>query len=396
LLNRIIHRGTAPIGLDIGTGGVRLVQLRRTGSGIEATAAVRLEKRPTDDPDTAIPERLIESLKRRVESGDFSGRECVMTFPDHWLSTRSVRLPVMPPEETDAALALEAGERLGFSDEAPGEVSWIRGGRVRQGDDWREEIILVGAERSLLSELVDAVSETGLQPIAVEPSFLSLGRVYSRRFRREGDRENVRVGLDIGNRNTSVFVLRGTDVAFYKALRLSGSDFTKAVAERLDLSIEAAADLRRQRLRSSGAGFDESVDRTVYEASRPLIEELAKEAALCLRYFTVAFTGDRPSEVFTTGDEGCEPRLAETLGATLRLDHRIGDPFEGMTIGPRPRLGSWAGAHSAWSSAVGLSLRGLPKSSRRHTPTEARPGDEPSAPAVVETPETLEAAEEAA
>jgi len=360
LLNRLIHRGVAPIGLDIGTGGVRLVQLRRTASGIEAFAAARIEKRPGEDADATLPERLLENLRRRVESGDFVGRECVMTFPDHWLSTRSVRLPIMPPEETDAALKLEAAERLGFDEDTPGEVSWVRAGKVRQGDDWREEIILAGAERAQLTELVDLVSETGLQPIAVEPSFLSLGRVYSRRYRREGDKDNVRLGLDIGLRNTSVFVLRGTDVAFYKPLRLSGADFTRAVAERLDLSTDAATDLRRQRLRSAGSGFDASVDRTVYEASRPLIEELAREASLCLRYFTVAFTGERPIEVFTTGDEGSEPRLAETLGSTLRLNHRVGDPFEHMTIGPNARLGSWPGAHAAWSAAAGLSLRGLP------------------------------------
>lgn len=360
----MLNLGTAPIGLDIGTGGVRLVQLRRRGVNAEAFTAVRIEKRPSDHSEVALPESVRDSIRRRIESGDFVGRQCVMTFPDHWLSTRSVRLPVMPEDETDAALSLEAGERLGFDDQTIGEVSWVRAGRVRQGEDWREEIILVGVEQSLLAELVDAVSETGLHPIAVEPSFLALGRVYSRRHRRSADRENVRVGLDIGQKNTSVFVLRGTDVAFYKALRLSGSDFTKAVAERLDLSFEAAADLRRQRLRAGGQGFDESVDRTVYEASRPLIEELAKEAALCLRYFTVAFTGDRPIEVFTTGDEACEPHLAETLGATLRLDHRVGDPFEGITIGSRPRVGSTPGARAAWSAAVGLSLRGLPKAKR--------------------------------
>lgn len=370
MLNRLIHRTSAPIGLDIGASGVRLLQLKATGSGIEATSAARFERKAEDDPENPFPQRLIDNVKRRLDTGEFNGRQCIMTFPDHWLSTRSVRLPVMPREESDAALKLEAAERLGYNDEVPGEVAWVRAGKVRQGDEWREEIILAGVDRGPLTRLVDAVSEAGLHPVAVEPSFIALGRVFSRRFRREGDRQSVRIGLDMGQRNTSVFVLRGPDVAFYKPLRLSGADFTQAVAERLDLPLDAAADLRRQRQRAARGAFEPSVDRTVYEASRPLIEELAKEAALCLRYFTVAFTGDRPCQVFTCGDEAAEPRLAEALGSALRLEHRVGDPFEGVHINDRARLGSWSGAHAAWSSAVGLSLRGLPAAKRRRGSNE--------------------------
>ncbi len=61
-----------------------------------------------------------------------------------------------------------------------------------------------------------------------------------------------------------------------------------------------------------------------------------------------------------------------------------------MTIGPRPRLGSWSGAHSAWSSAVGLSLRGLPKANRRNIVKEERPIAEPDAPVAIETPAVAE------
>jgi len=384
VLERFIHRGSAPIGLDIGSGGVRLLQLRRSGRAIEVAAAARLDRRHDADADDPVPARLLESIKRRLESGDFVGRACYMTFPDHWLSARSVRLPVMPLDETDAALELEAADRLGYTDERPGEVSWVHAGRVRQGEEVRDEIILLGADREPLTRLVDAVSETGLRPLAVEPSFLSTARTYSQRHRREGDQTIVRVGLDIGRRNTGVIVLRGSSVAFYKPLRLSGDDLTRAVAERLEIPFDAAADLRRQRIdaASKDEEFDESVSRTVFDAVRPLLDELAKETALCLRYFTVAFTGDRPTEVFTTGEEASEPMLIETLGETLRLDRLVGDPFFDMTPLPSVRLGGLS-RRSEWSASVGLSLRGLPNARRER--------DEESQP-VIEGPARSEAA----
>lgn len=384
MLERFFHRGSAPIGLDIGASGVRLLQLRRAGRAIEVAAAARLDRRQEDVADDPVPPRLLESIKHRLESSEFVGRECYMTFPDHWLSARSVRLPVMPQDETDAALALEAADRLGYTDERPGEVSWVHAGRVRQGDEVRDEIILLGADREPLTRLVDAVSETGLMPLAVEPSFLSTARTHSQRHRREADQTIVRVGLDIGRRNTGVIVLRGSSVAFYKPLRLSGDDLTRAVAERLEIPFDAASDLRRQRIdaASKDEEFDESVSRTVFDAVRPLLDELAKETALCLRYFTVAFTGDRPSEVFTTGEEASEPMLIETLGETLRLEHRVGDPFFDMTTLPSVRLGGRS-RRSEWSASAGLSLRGLPNARR-----ERDDGSEP----IIEGPARSEAA----
>lgn len=385
MFGRFLHRGSAPIGLDIGTSGARLLQLTRRGGAIEVGAAVAVSRRATTGENPLTPE-MIESIKQRLETGSFHGRECVMTFPDHWLATRSVRLPVMPENETNAALALEAAERLGFDDENPGEVSWVRAGRVRQGDDSRDEIILVGVERAPLTNLVDAVAETGLRPIAVEPSFLSIARAYSRRHRRQGDTEVVRAILDIGRRNTGVSVLKGDNVAFYKPLRVSGSDFTDAVAKKLSIGADSAFELRQQRIAAScgaATACDESVDRSIYEAVRPLIDELAKETALCLRYFSVAFTGERPTMVLTAGDDAAEPKLAEALAETLRIEARVGAPLEDISVSDQVRLGHPGALHVNWATAVGLSLRGLPEAAvraRKDGPARAEPDAPAEAP----------------
>jgi len=372
VLGRFLHRGSAPIGLDIGTSGVRLLQLAMRGRSIEVSAAAGVQRREPAGENPLTP-AMIESIKQRLEAGGFHGRECVMTFPDHWLATRSVRLPIMPESETNAALALEAAERLGFDDDNPGEVSWVRAGRVRQGDDTRDEIILVGVERAPLTSLVDAVAETGLRPIAVEPSFLSIARAYSRRHRREGDNEVVRAILDIGRQNTGVSVLKGDNVAFYKPLRVSGADFTDAVAKKLSIGTDSAFELRQQRIAAScgaATACDESVDRSIYEAVRPLIDELAKETALCMRYFSVAFTGERPTMVLTAGDDAAEPKLASALAETLRIEARVGAPLEDITVSDQVRLGHPGSLHVNWAAAVGLSLRGLPEPATRARQSE--------------------------
>ena len=76
---------------------------------------------------------------------------------------------------------------------------------------------------------------------------------------------------------------------------------------------------------------------------------------------SVAFTGERPTMVLTSGNDAFEPQLASTLGETLRLDAQVANPLDEMLISDRVRMGHAGSEHADWAAAVGLSLRDLPE-----------------------------------
>jgi type IV pilus assembly protein PilM len=375
LIRDIFKSSTLPIGLDLRSGSARLVQLKRTSGGhtLVARSQVRLSKFDGRAVTLDGLEELTNGLRDCLDSGRFSSRLCVLALGDALVRVRSVRQPEMPRDEANRALRLEGAERLGFDPMTTAQVGWINAGRVRHGDEMREEVILVGCERRALEQIIQAVTNAGLQPRAVEPSFSAnarcFGRVYGRSDRKNKDDmpdaeevsadSGVRVILDVGSFNSSVTVLRDGKVAFYKVIELGGADMNRVTAGQLGLDLETVVELRQRRLarvpqEGSADSVNPKVDRAIFDAVRPLMHELAQEASMCLRYYTVTFCGQRPAFAQIVGEEANEPGLVETIGGQLNINTVIGKPLDGVANLHADSAASFA----EWSVATGLCLRG--------------------------------------
>ncbi len=380
MLQRFIHSVPLPIGVDLGASGAKLVQMRWTRGSLSLLAALRVEASADAQNEEEAFDSVVKGVARRVDAGRFVGRRCVISLPDSMLRVRSVRMPRMTDEETDSAVRLDGLERLGFEDE-PAEIGWVRAGEVRQGDEVRDEVILVGAPRQRIEHIVDSIALAGLTPVAVEPSFLAVARVLGRQFRRQADQRHVRLAIDVGWRSTGITVLRGDRVAFFKQVDWGGERLDLAAADALGLAPGTVAEIRRQRLGSGGdSNIDPRVERAVYDAVRPLLGELAHEVTLCLRYYLVTFRGDKPECALVVGGEADEPRLAEVIGEATGIETRVARPLEGVdltnaSLGGADRRGTMV----QWAVAAGLSLRAEPRARRRQNAAEpeAAPATQP-------------------
>lgn len=361
MLLQLLQSGVCPIGLDVASTGIRALQIRKGRAGYSVLGAARVD---FDFETLELPwkqrvESALPSLRRKIEEGGFAGRRCVLAIDDETLRTRSIRQPRMPREEADRALRLEAADRLGFENSDQVEVDWLRAGEVRQGEDLRDELIIVGALRSNVEWLVETFVESGLRPAAVEPRFVASGRCFSRKHRRAADQGSIRLVVEIGWIRSSVIVLRGAHVVFFKSFEQGGAQMNLAAAKRLEMDAKATLELRRQRMFSPGAenNCDPRVDRAIFDAIRPVLDEFAEEIGRCLRYYTVTFRGGRPDYAIVVGPEAREPGLTDLLTEMLHTEVSVGRPLEGVDT-------SNAGAGfdrrtelSDWAVGAGLSLR---------------------------------------
>lgn len=355
--------GPLPIGVELHPCGARLLQLRLGRHGLSAIAAARIDL-DDDYGEASEEERLeaiIEGVGKRVHGTGFVGRRCVLSLDDAMVRVRSVRQPKMPYDETNSAVLLEGADRLGFGEDEPAELGWIRAGEVRQGEDVREELLVVGASSERIEELVDQVTLTGLRTGAVEPGFLASSRVFCRTHRRENDRSVVRLVVNIEKRRTNVVVLRGADIVFYKSLTVGGDELDRLAAENLGLDRETIASLRTQRKahtrRGDASAVDAKVDRAIFDALRPTLGELANELVLCVRYYSVTFRGARPANVVLIGSEACEPGLTQIVEEALSVPAVVGKPLDGIDISTAGGGFDRRGNLEEWSVACGLSLR---------------------------------------
>lgn len=396
-----------PVGIDYGTHGVRMLQLREQGGRLHVVGASRLDAPLTavpapkkdkvadgaapaaePDPDSRAGEQQAsaqaQQFRAAFAAGGFTGRKCVVSLPRQDVSLQSVRLPRMPDEELRQTALWESSQRFGLDRNAM-QVDFIRTGAAggSGGAENKEEVILIAASHAAINARLEPLLAAGLRPVAVDTGFAALARAFSRQTRREADRNVVRAVVEIGSAGACVFILRGDQIAFCKPISIGGRQLNQAVAEHLQIDEKSASELRAARIAASlieGAesdgATDSSTDRAVYEAVRPLLGEIVKEVTLCLRYYGVTFRGHPPERVILTGGDGLEPRLAETMNHACKIPVAVDDGMN--TLGSLiPQIGASLnrkpGPAACWAVCVGLSLRGLQsRRSRKEAPVAAQ------------------------
>lgn len=366
MFKSLVKRQPMPIGVDFGAHSIRMLQLEPRGDGY-AVAASAQDVLPARTPESGEKrhELQVQLLQKLYSEGSFDGKQVVSCLPAHVLHYKNLRVPKMPPDELRGAVEWEAADRLGLSSDRM-RLRFFDAGEVRQGEEVRQEIILMAAPIPDVDDHTAVLLDAGLRPSCVEVAASALARVACP-ARRSTDDELLQVVLDVGYAASKVLVLRNGRVAFFKMIDIGGGTFDEGVAQRLGLSVHEAAAMRRRIVPAAegekaesadqplfGDTRKETVERAVSEAMRSAVTDLGKELGLCLRYYSVTFRGNRPDVIHLAGGESCNPHLAEMLSETTGIETRplsVTDRIDFAGAAPSPNHPC-----TQWVTAAGLAL----------------------------------------
>jgi Tfp pilus assembly PilM family ATPase len=176
------------------------------------------------------------------------------------------------------------------------------------------------------------------------------------------DQQEVQMFVDIAAQRTQVIITRGRNISFYKSLEIGGLHLLDAVSRKLGITLDEAKALRQRLIESGQAGNSgegnsrDPVRQAVFDATRSVAEELGRELAMCLRYYSVAFRGHRPSRVRLVGGEAADLQLHAIFKSSLSVAVEAARPLFSVDV-DRMRASDRAGAMSQWALAMGLGLR---------------------------------------
>jgi len=362
-----------PIGLDLGASTVRMLQFAPASEGLKVQAAGQYTL--PDEAHDESPQRyaeLIVAVKTLLSEHPFAGRRAVISLPEAAVTYKNLRLPKMPPDELRQAITFEAGERFNLGTHDSASFQHIVAGEVTQGEETRHEVIVIAVKNEVLDAMMNLCSATELDPAAIDVSPSALARCFGRFNRREVDSDSVRVFVDIGYANTKVLILCGNRIRFYKDLATAGRQLDEAVAAHLNISLAEAAKLRRQVNEPAdesqsdqklfGSSCRADIERAVAEATRPVLDDLAKEIGLCQRYHSVTFRGSRSTELTLCGAAAHDTLIADRIADKLELHVTPADPLAGMDLAGCPALTRDDQPLSEWAVAAGLAMRQSPMS----------------------------------
>jgi type IV pilus assembly protein PilM len=114
-----------------------------------------------------------------------------------------------------------------------------------------------------------------------------------------------------------------------------------------------------------GRDIDAATRHAIAEAISAVAEDLAREVALCLRYYTVTFRGKRVERAVFAGGGAYEDILLNILQRHLAVEIEVAEPLRGFDLSSGQAnvnfYGDRRGMLCEWAVAVGLSLKGWDK-----------------------------------
>ena len=346
MLRFLKMRRVGPIGVDLGSRSVKMVQFSADRKDLVASGRWEI-------PAATSPEKHAEQaaavIRRGLSERKFVGRDAVLCLGDKELVLQNLRVPKSQGEELDRNVAKEAAGRIPFGVEEA-EIRFVESADVRQGDALMREVIVFACHRPILQRSLDLFAQCELEPRAVDVEPAALVRCYAMQFRRQEDTQDRSMILHMGHQRTAVVIAQGEEMLFVKYIEIGGTNLDSAVASHLRMEVKEAAALRRHSGDRRADLQDPEVMRTVFEASRGVIDRLGAELALCVRYHSVTFRGQPLARVVLGGGEAT-PQLAESIGKVLNMKCELSDPFRAM---PAQRE---LGRRGLWDVSAGLALR---------------------------------------
>ncbi|MFW6124845.1 MAG: pilus assembly protein PilM, partial [Pirellulales bacterium] len=203
-----------PIGVDIGSRSVKLLQLDAARSRV--VDAVRWDL-PVDEPSGAAgrDERIVEALQRAREGRAFRGRKAVLCLNAADLFVQNLRVNTAEGDELSKNVQCEAAGRVPFDRELA-EMRYVEAADVRHGDAIRREVILIACQRPRIERLLSIGERAGLLPVAIDVEPAALLRCYMKQYRRDDDQQRLMLYLNVGSRNAGVLIARGPHAMFIK------------------------------------------------------------------------------------------------------------------------------------------------------------------------------------
>lgn len=349
-----------------------MLQLAGTPAGLRVHAAAALPMGGLDagarDTAPALSAQ-VPVVADLLRDNGFAGRRVAIALRPGLVRIKNFRLPSMPDEELRKAVRFEAAERFQTLDDQP-EIRFLSAGHVDTADGEMLELIVMAARHDLLKDLLDATLRARLDVVGVELGPLAMFRSFERFLQRDSDAEQVNAFVDLGFLGTRIILTRGAEVILLKGVDIGARNMLDAIAERYGVDAPRAEEIYLAAAAAEDSAkanqMPETTPRHVYEVIEPLVQQIGREVALCLKYASVTFKGAHSSTVTCVGGLAADDKILGWLTSMLGLPAKAGHPFRGIDPVPCRQGKSSDGlaapdrraANGAWATALGLALHG--------------------------------------
>jgi len=405
-----LRKKVYPIGVDLGAGSLKMLQLAGSGGRLSLLAAAQMEV-PVEihgNP-PAFQEWYIETVRELLATRKFKGNRVISCLPARDMLVQHMRMAKMDDKYLEKTLPFEAQGKVPF-DIHRARLHHVIAGEVYDGSETKLEIILMAASNAVVNQHLNFLERSHLEidSISVEPC--ALVNCFKHLLDRDEASKSGTMFLDLGYSVTKVVITHGPAMVFCRTLGIGADQLLRMLREKMKLDYPQAAgqlrNLNQQELEAdyavgqveenrSGESSDfcsaasadaqeaggsaevgaeavggsaaacgtmvekQEVKCNPGQAIKPTMDTLCKDIRGCVSYHDMIFNSCPVGRAIFLGGQAKNKVLSQYLAKSIGLPAQLGDPFG--RVASDSLFGKHSDLvpdelHSEWAVAFGLSV----------------------------------------
>jgi len=363
------------VGLDIGSTGVRGVELKASKKGklnLLRFHEVPLPPGAVSRGEVVDPEIVGIALKKLWSEAKFKSKNVVLGIGNERILVRDLSVPKMSLKYIRESLPFQVQSMLQMPledcllDFYPVSESTGEHGPTVNG-------LLIAAEKREILGNIRAAERAGLIPVEVDLIPFALNRLLVHRVHVNGTVALVEVG---GN-TTSIIIANHGVPLFVRIIPAGGNDLTQALVSGLEINYEKAEELKRvlkyslesitendSSAKTSQCGcakcvaeFASANDSGALEILQTVTSELLGSLRSTVNYFNNTRPEDPVLQVLLTGGGARLSGFAQALSEMTHISVTAADPFALITLSRKLKVKKLQESDPSISVALALALR---------------------------------------
>jgi type IV pilus assembly protein PilM len=334
-----------PIGIDIGSGSVKMVELVKKGNQffLKGYASMMASSSELNNVDIEV---TAEILKKTWAALKTNNRKVALAINQLSVFTRVLEMPQMSDVELASSINWEAESYI------PLPVNQVRfewqvmRRYENQGGQKRMDVLLIAVPRVIIDKYYKLIEMAGFELKVLEPESVSIMRTLSL-FKLD---LSLNVVVNFGESKTDILVNNFGTVSFVRSISTGGRALTRAISKSLEIQEEQAENYK------TAYGFDKSkLNGSVFQAMAPVLQVIVDEIRRAVVFQQNKDLTKTIKTIVLCGGGSAIPDLNVLLSSALNVEVLTADPFSVMKAFDK-KVQISSNVNQKYLVAVGLSM----------------------------------------
>ena len=322
-------------GIDIGTAFIKIVEIAKTSSGYDLNKVAVCPTPPLVIKDGSIVDsgQIADAIRQLLENNKINVEKVYSAVSGQMVVMRPITMAQMTEKDLQNAIKYEAERYLPYSI----SEATIRGKILRksiEGDEKNMEVLLVSAPNELVNKATDTLKKLGLQVGAIDLEPFAILRALYNCVDQDTFQKTIAL-INLGASTSSINIFKGGTLRHNRTINVAGNNFTKAIAQSLNLSNDEAEKIKKEkgviRLEKDSTPVATTTMR-IFNVIVPVLQELIIEIQRSFDYYRSRYSGESVDLILLSGGTSSFKNIEGFIAGEMGINCEIANPLKNITI----------------------------------------------------------------